>query len=111
MSKRGFYFNDANIVQNIVVFDNDQVLTSSQKFEEDVSGVAEIGKYFDPIKNSVYFLTSPIRGWVLSTTSWEYEPPTANPSTELNFYDWDEPSESRSLTETRDSIDQEWRAV
>ncbi len=111
MGKRGFYFNDDNIVENLVVFNNDQALTSNQKFEEGVSGVAEIGKYFDATQNAVYLLTSPISGWTLNTNSWEYEPPTANPSTELNFYDWDESSESWSLTETRDSIDQEWRAV
>ena len=111
MAKRGFYFDSDSIIENIVVFDDDEVLTSSQKFEEDVSGVAEIGKYFDVTQNSVYLLTSPINGWVLNTATWEYESPTPNPSTELNFYDWDESSESWSLTETRNTVDDEWQVV
>lgn len=111
MAKRGFYFDNDSIIENIVVFDDNEVLTSNQKFDESVSGVAETGKYFDATQNSVYFLTSPISGWVLNTTNWEYEPPTPNPSTELAFYDWDEPSESWSLTETRTTVDEEWQAV
>lgn len=111
MSKRGFCFDTNNIIENLVIFDEDQSLSASQKFEQDVQGIPEMGKYYDAAQNSVYFQESPVAGWVLNTNTWEYEPPTPDPSTDLNYYVWNESTESWQLAETRSSTDDDWEVV
>lgn len=111
MGKRGFCFDTNNIIANLVIFDEDQTLSALEKFEEDVQGVPEVGKYYDAVQNAVYLQESPIGGWVLNTSTWEYDSPTPNPSTDLNYYVWNEETEVWSLNETRSSTDDDWEVV
>jgi hypothetical protein len=54
---------------------------------------ASVGSYYDEVADSFY-QPQPFKGWVLNKEDGWWYPPTPNPSTEEQGYNWDEESES-----------------
>ena len=105
-----FLIDSNGIIINQIVLDSDENFTGAI-YNKDVAGIPIMGKFYDNENNSVYYKTSPIKGWILNRSSWEYIPPIEDPSTRLKHYEWNEQTEKWMLTEERKSEDDKWEPI
>ena len=102
--------SDGIIINKIIVDDSADIPISCILFNT-VSGDPVKGKYYDTDQNSVYHPNPPFAGWTLNNTTWEYDPPTADPSTSLKYYNWNVDEGDWALIEQRDSEQGRWSPV
>lgn len=112
MAKRAFSYDSDHIITNIYIVDDDHVLQEQEALDENIShGVSGIGEYYDAVNSAVYPAAPPFSGWELNETTWQYDPPTPNPSTALRWYSWDNSTESWVETERRESEEDSWQRL
>lgn len=103
-----------NIIENIITVDS---LGSVASFidwavlDSDVQGSGEIGKYYDTNLQAVYWSTSPVGGYILDSSTYEYVAPVAYPGTATEDYIWDSSSTSWALSRVWDSDEEYMRYV
>lgn len=111
MIAQAFVINSDNIITNRIMVDDSADMPIPCILFKDVLGDPATGKYYDSDQNSVYWETSPVQGWILDSDTWEYKPPTEDPSTDLEYYQWNGPTESWVLFGQRDSAEAKWEEV
>lgn len=112
MAKRAFSYDSDHIITNIYIVDDDHVLQEQEELDENLShGVGSIGEYYDAVNSVVYSAVSPFSGWELNRATWQYDPPTPNPSTALRWYSWDNSTEDWIETERRESEEDSWQRL
>lgn len=109
-----FKINSSYVITNVVESDLVTVETvpfPPMKMHDDVNGTPVKGKIYDVGNNAVYFETCHNAGWILNNTTWEWEPPTPDPSNTTVSYLWSNTQEDWVLTATRDSEEDSWTLV
>lgn len=103
-----------NIIENIITVDSLGSIASFIDWavlESDVQGFAEIGKCYDTNLQAVYWSTSPVGGYILDSSTYEYIPPVAYPGTATTDYIWDSSTTSWQLNRVWDSDEEYMRLV
>lgn len=103
-----------NIIENIITVDSLESIASFIDWavlESDVQGFAEIGKFYDTNLQAVYWSTSPVGGYILDSSTYEYIPPVAYPGTATTDYIWDSSTTSWQLNRVWDSDEEYMRLV
>jgi len=102
-----------NIIENIIIVDSLGSIASFIDWavlDSDVQGSAEIGKYYDTNLQAAYWSTSPVGGYILDSSTYEYIAPVAYPGTSTTDYIWDSSTVSWQLNRVWDS-DEEYMSL
>jgi hypothetical protein len=103
-----------NIIENIIIVDSLGSIASFIDWavlDSDVQGSAEIGKYYDTNLQAAYWSTSPVGGYILDSSTYEYIAPVAYPGTSTTDYIWDSSTVSWQLNRVWDSDEEYMRLV
>jgi hypothetical protein len=103
-----------NNIENIIIVDSLGSIASFIDWavlDSDVQGLAEIGKYYDTNLQAVYWSTSPVGGYILDSSTYEYIAPVAYPGTSTTDYIWDSSTVSWQLNRVWDSDEEYMRLV
>jgi len=95
--------NSNNIVNNIIVAENENIIIenniiNSNEFTIQLKESDRVSIGFSYNKeNNVFISPKPYNSWVLNTTTYDWEAPIADPSTETTFYSWNEETQTWDL--------------